>query len=79
MAALISEIPLTVIKGVRTLVGFQPIFTFPVVATVVLTLQYSSVLDTCNGAVSELAVELGVKYSAVQNNVLPAVEVRVNL
>ncbi len=46
---------------------------------VVLTLQYSIVLATCNGGVSEVAVGFGVKYSTVQDNVLPAVEVRVKL
>jgi hypothetical protein len=48
-----------------------------VVPTVVLTLQYSIVLATTKGEVKEVAVGLGVKYSVVQKNVVPAVEVRV--
>jgi hypothetical protein len=45
----------------------------------VLILQYSIVFDTSNGGVKEVAVGLGVKYSAVHGRVLPALEVRVKL
>jgi hypothetical protein len=37
------------------------------------------VFETTSGAVRECAVGFGVKYSTVQYNVLPAVEVRVKL
>ena len=78
-ATLISAMPFWVIRGVRSLRGSHPILTFAVVAKLVDTLQYSLVFDTSNGGVNEVAVGLGVKYSAVQNNVLPADEVRVKL
>jgi hypothetical protein len=74
-----SAIPLRVISGVRSLAGSHPIFTLAVVATEVLTLQYSIVLDTCKGGVSEVGFGFGVKYSAVQYKLLPAVDVSVKL
>jgi hypothetical protein len=71
--------PLTVIKGVRSLRGSHPNLTFAVAPVVVLTLQYSLVFVTSNGGAKEVEVGFGVKYSAVQAKVLPAVDVRVKL
>ena len=78
-ATLISDIPFSVIRGVRSLRGSHPILTFAFAPAVVDTLQYSLVLDTCKGGVNEVAVGFGVKYSTVQGIVLPADDVRVKL
>lgn len=79
LATLISESPLAAISGVRSLWGSHPILTMAVVGAEDLMLQYSAVFETFNGERTDVAVELGVKNSAVNGIVIPAVDVIVKV
>ena len=78
-ATLMSERPFVVIRGVRSLWGSQAILILAVVADPDETFQYSAVFVILIGEATDVAVELGVKNSAVKDTVLPAVDVRVKV
>ena len=78
-ATRISASPLTVMSGVSSLCGSQPILSLAEEEDDDDTLQYSRVFETSSGGAIDVAVLFGEKYSAVHARVPPPVGVRVNL
>lgn len=73
-----SASPFSVTRGVKSLCGSHPIFILADAEDADETLQYSRVLVTSSGGAMDVAVVFGEKYSAVNDAVAPAAEVRVN-